>query len=132
MYQVPGMCSYYCIHSPSYYREKTQHFHVLETVCHISNAAPHVIAGAIRSGLEVQSADGVNISIIFTVELLSITIVGPHLPQLMHLSHYHRRDIIIFIIVIIIYNNLSQNTVRYHLDCCDCIVCCITSSVMKY
>ena len=81
---------------------KASFLRTVNSVPNISNAASHVIAGAIRSGLEVQSVDGVNICIIFTVELLSIIIVGPHLPQLMHLSHYHRRDIIKTIIVIII------------------------------
>ena len=51
--------------------------------------ASHVIAAAVRSRFEVQSVDGGNISVVFTVKLLPIATVDPYSPNLIHLSHHH-------------------------------------------
>ena len=54
-------------------------------------AVSHVIAGAVRGGLEVQAVDGVNIRVVFTVKLLPIATVDTYRPQLMHLSRHHHQ-----------------------------------------
>ena len=51
-----------------------------------------MIAGAVRSGLDMQAVDGVNVSVVFTVKLLSIATVDPHRPNAIHLSHHHPRQ----------------------------------------
>ena len=50
----------------------------------------HVVAGVVRSGHEVNPADGVNVSVVFPVTLLPIATVHPYRPQLKHLSQDHR------------------------------------------
>ena len=52
-------------------------------------AASHVIAGPVCCGLEVHSVDGVDVSVVFAVELLPITAVHAYRPQLIHLSQHH-------------------------------------------
>ena len=51
--------------------------------------ASHVIAGAVRSRLEVQAVKGGDISVVFTVKLLPNATVDPYCPNLIHLSHHH-------------------------------------------
>ena len=79
-----------------YHWDKAQHFMnqqqaLLETQIDIAQRflmTSHVIAAAVRAGLEVQTVDGVNISVVFTVKLFPIATVDPYCPKLIHLTHH--------------------------------------------